>query len=73
MNDEHRSPDLERLEPPLEAAVQAALADPLPEEAIERVKTRARQLATPSAAPAGRRPPGPRGPGLQGPVRWQLC
>ena len=51
MNDEHRSPDFERLEPPLEAAVQAALADPLPEDAIQRVKVRARQLATLSAAP----------------------
>ena len=46
MNHEHRSPDFERLEPPLEAAVQAVLADPLPEDAIERVKTRARRLAT---------------------------
>ena len=46
MNDEHHPRDFESLEPPLDAAVQAALAEPLPEDAIERVKTRAKQLAT---------------------------
>jgi len=50
MNDELRPPDFESLEPPLEAAVQAALAEPLPEDAIERVKARAKQLAKTSTA-----------------------
>jgi hypothetical protein len=56
MNDEDRTVDFESLEPPLEAAVKAALKEPIPEDAIERVKVRARLLATtavlPSAGPA---------------------
>ena len=52
MNNEHHPPDLDRLEPPLEAVVKAALAEPIPEDAIERVKTRAAQLATSTASPA---------------------
>ncbi|MEX2121628.1 MAG: hypothetical protein WD847_18720 [Pirellulales bacterium] len=49
MNDEHRPTDFESLQPPLEAAVRAALAEAVPEDAVGRVKARARQLA---AAPA---------------------
>ena len=44
MNDNHRHADFENLEPPLQAAVKAALAEPIPEDAIERVKSRAKQL-----------------------------
>jgi hypothetical protein len=58
MNDEYRAADVERLEPPLEAAVKATLEEPIPEDAIERVKVRAKLLAgaavLPSAGPAGR-------------------
>jgi hypothetical protein len=50
MSDEYRSSDFERLEPPLQAAVQAALAEPIPEDAVDRVKSRARQLAAVAAA-----------------------
>lgn len=46
MNNAHRPSDFESLEPPLEAAVKLALAEPIPEDAIERVKVRAKQLAT---------------------------
>ena len=52
MNDEHRPPDFEGLEPPLEATVKAALAGPIPEDAIERVKARARQLAATAISPS---------------------
>lgn len=52
MNNEHRALDIDRLEPPLEAAVKAALAEPIPADAIERVKTRARALASSTASPA---------------------
>jgi outer membrane lipoprotein-sorting protein len=45
MNDEHENPQFESLEPPLDLAVRAVLAEPLPEEAIERVKSRAKQTA----------------------------
>lgn len=45
MNGENEHPQVERLEPPLDLAVRAALADPLPQEAIERVKSRAKQAA----------------------------
>jgi len=45
MNDEHRPSDFDNLEPTLEAAVKAALAGPIPEDAVERVKARAKQLA----------------------------
>ena len=45
MNDEHRPSDIESLELPLEAAVKAALAEPIPEDAVERVKARAKLLA----------------------------
>lgn len=52
MNDEHHSTDFASLEPPLQAAIQAALAGPIPEDAIERVKTRAKQIAVPSVGPS---------------------
>ena len=51
MNNERLPRDFENLEPPLDAAVRAALAEPLPEDAIERVKARARQLAHAPAVP----------------------
>jgi hypothetical protein len=57
MNNEHRPADFERLEPPLEAAVDAVLDQPLPQDAVERVKARARQLA--EASPATRLPKHP--------------
>jgi WD40 repeat protein/outer membrane lipoprotein-sorting protein len=52
MNDNHRPADFEELEPPLKAAVDAALAEPIPEGAVERVKARAKRLATTAVAPA---------------------
>ena len=52
MNDEHYPADFESLEQPLDAAVKAALAEPIPEDAIERVKTRAKQLAVAVALPS---------------------
>jgi len=48
MNDNHSPLDFEKLEPPLEAAVQAIRSEPLPEDAIDRVKERAKKLAQPS-------------------------
>ena len=52
MNDNHRPADFESLEPSLEAAVKAALAEPIPEDAIERVKSRAKQLAATAVSPS---------------------
>ncbi len=52
MNDNHRPADFENLEPPLQAAVEAALAEPIPEDAIARVKSRAKQLAATGVAPS---------------------
>ena len=46
MNNQPHPHDFENIEPPLDAAVQAVLAEPVPDEAVERVKTRAKQLAT---------------------------
>ena len=46
MNQQTHPHDFENLEPPLDAAVQAVLAEPVSDEAVERVKTRAKQLAT---------------------------
>jgi len=51
MNDNHRPSDFESLEPPLEAAVKAALAEPIPQDAVERVKSRARQLSDKGDSP----------------------
>lgn len=45
MIEERPFTDFEDLEPPLAAAVQAALSRPTPEDAIARVKARAKQLA----------------------------
>ena len=45
MTDEHEFQNPDHLELPLEAAIQATLAEPLHEEAIERVKVRAKLLA----------------------------
>jgi outer membrane lipoprotein-sorting protein len=44
MNNQSHLHDFEDIEPPLDAAVQAVLAEPVPDEAVERVKTRAKQL-----------------------------
>lgn len=61
MNNEHSSQDFERLEPPLDTAVQAAMAGQLPEDVIERVKSQARRLAiaaaeTPLPLPVSHKP-----------------
>lgn len=45
MTHEHPAHDSEFLEPPLEAAVQAVLSEPIPDDAVERVRQRARRLA----------------------------
>lgn len=45
MTHEHQAHDSEFLEPPLEAAVQAVLSEPIPDAAVERVRQRARRLA----------------------------
>jgi outer membrane lipoprotein-sorting protein len=45
MNTEHGIPEFQSLDSPLDLAVQAALAEPLSEEAIERVIARAKPLA----------------------------
>ena len=45
MNDDHRCQDFENLDPQLETAVKAVLAEPIPEDPIQRVKMRARQLS----------------------------
>lgn len=46
MNENNHQLESESLEGPLTEAVQALLAEPLPEDAVERVKLRARRLAT---------------------------
>jgi outer membrane lipoprotein-sorting protein len=51
MNDEHRFPNFDGLEPPLEAAVKVALEEPIPEDAIDRVKARAKLLAATTGSP----------------------
>lgn len=48
MNDEYRSDDSDHLALPLDAAIRATLAEPVSDDAVERVKARARQLAMPS-------------------------
>ena len=48
MNNEQDFRDSEMLESPLPAAINATLAEPIPEDAIERVKARAKQLAKPA-------------------------
>jgi hypothetical protein len=45
MNDEYPYPNFDGLEPPLEAAVKGALEEPIPEDAVDRVKARAKLLA----------------------------
>ena len=52
MNDEQRPPNLNSLEPPLQAAVNAVLAASTPEDAIERVKVRAKELAATIVSPS---------------------
>jgi outer membrane lipoprotein-sorting protein len=53
MNNEQNSAELSPLEPLLQAAVKEALAGPIHQDAIERVKARARQMANPHV-PASR-------------------
>ena len=53
MNDEHRPSDCEDLEPQLETIVKAALALPTPEDAVQRVKAKAKRLAATGASPSG--------------------
>ncbi len=48
MNNDQDFHDSEMLESPLSAAIEATLAEPIPEDAIERVKARAKQLAQPT-------------------------
>jgi WD40 repeat protein/outer membrane lipoprotein-sorting protein len=48
MNDKQYAKDFEKLEPTLQSAVNASLADAIPEDAILRVKSRAKQLADPA-------------------------
>lgn len=55
MNSELRCHEFEHLEPPLDAAVQAILAEPLSEDAVARVKLRARSLGATTHANAPRR------------------
>ncbi len=52
MNDEQRPPNLNSLEPPLQAEVNAVLAASIPEDAIERVKVRAKELAATIVSPS---------------------
>jgi hypothetical protein len=59
MNNEQGPPDFNALELPLETAVKTTLAEPVPEDALQRVKVRAKQLAaagtSPSPAPDSRK------------------
>ena len=55
MNDQFSKTDFDDLEPALSSAVQAALAEPIPNDAIERVKQRATRLGTPTILPSKRR------------------
>lgn len=50
-----RPEEFERLESPLEAAVQRLVNEPVPDEAVARVKARARQLTAAPPRPAPRR------------------
>src|SRR5580700_11160697 len=49
MNDERYPVDFESGDSPLKEAVQTVLAEPIPEDALQRVKSRARLLANPPA------------------------
>ncbi len=62
MNDESHWTDSERLEPPLEAAVKAVLAAPISEDAIERVKTRAKHITVRTQAETSHPAPRTRSP-----------
>lgn len=53
MNEPYRSEEFDELTPPLDAALQALLSEPLATDAVERVMLRARQLASaPQVTPA---------------------
>ncbi len=51
MTHEHQAHDSEFLESPLAAAVQAVLSEPIPDDAVEQVRQRARRLALDATAP----------------------
>lgn len=56
MNHNHAPQDSERLESPLDAAVAAVLAEPIPDSGIRRVQARAKVLGGPSAVQSAGRP-----------------
>jgi len=59
MNREYDPFNFEEHEFPLDAAIQAVLAEPLPEDAIQRVKANTRRIDAESAAPMTRTQVGP--------------
>ena len=52
MIDQYHTPESDDSESRLDSAVHAVLAEPLPEDAVERVKTRAKELDTPTISPS---------------------
>jgi len=50
MNEQFGTTEFDNLEPALDSAVQAVLAEPLPNDAVERVKARARRLSSPTVS-----------------------
>ena len=54
MNKQLNNTEFDDFEPALDSAVQAVLAEPLPNDAIQRVKARAAQLECPTIAPSTR-------------------
>ena len=54
MNEQLDNTEFDDLEPALDSAVQAVLAEPLPDDAVGRVKARATQLDTPTISPGKR-------------------
>ena len=51
MNDQFSERKFDELESALEPAVQAVLSEPVPDDAVERVETRANTLDQPVASP----------------------
>jgi outer membrane lipoprotein-sorting protein len=52
MNEDHHACEFDHLDPPLKAAVEAVLAEPLPKNAVQRVTEGARRVSV--ASPTGR-------------------
>lgn len=50
MNERRDNPEFDELEPALDSAVQAVLAEALPDDAVERVKARATRLGIPTVS-----------------------